>query len=61
MKNKEFTIKITGSGTKQQIVDALLNLQNELLNDIYHNTNNGKPTITLEDQTLCTTISELTE
>lgn len=55
MKNKEYTITITGSGTKQQIVDALLNLQNDLLN-IIHNNEAEKPKMVFEDETLCTTI-----
>jgi hypothetical protein len=54
MKN-EFEIELKGSGTKQEIIQALYNL----IESIEEQNENNMESLTFEDATLCTEIKEL--
>lgn len=49
---KNIQIKMQGSGTKKEIVEALESLLKSIKNESVENLSNGK---TFEDHTLCTT------
>lgn len=56
MKKKEYTITITGSGTKTELLEALQMLQDDIVN-ILNNPDTEEPKMVFEDAILCSTIS----